>query len=163
MKKFCLYFALAFAALGVFEAEAAYRSVVVQRRDGSSLKIGLQDNMTAKIADGSLVFSCAQGDITIPAEDVWHWSFSADTGDNVEWSGIKNAGVAEVVLVREPGRIVLRNIEAGKSVTIVSVDGRVVLADIAADSQVFVIDTNQLPAGVYILSYDSHSLKFVQN
>ena len=64
------------ASLSTQWASAAYQSVVVHRRDGSALQIGLDRAVTAKISDGALVFTSSLGYVSLPADEVWHWAFS---------------------------------------------------------------------------------------
>lgn len=102
-----LFAMLLFAGLS---ASAAYRSVAVERRDGSKLFVNIGDGMTAGVDGGMLVFSCDKGRVSIPCDEVWHWTFSAEVGDDAVWSGVSDVADGGAVLVREGGNLVLRNL-----------------------------------------------------
>ena len=76
------------ASLSTQWASAAYQSVVVHRRDGSALQIGLDRAVTAKISDGALVFTSSLGYVSLPADEVWHWAFSTAEAPGDVWWGM---------------------------------------------------------------------------
>jgi hypothetical protein len=141
-------------------ASAAYRSVAVERRDGTKLLVNIGEGMTAGVDGGMLVFSCDKGRVSLPCDEVWRWTFSAEAGDDAVWSGISGAAVTDVVLTREGGNLVLRNLAKGERVAVTAADGAVVLSGVAADG-VFTVPAETLPAGVYIVSYGSHAVKIL--
>ncbi len=148
---------LLFAGLS---ASAAYRSVAVERRDGSKLFVNIGDGMTAGVDGGMLVFSCDKGRVSIPCDEVWHWTFSAEVGDDAVWSGVSDVADGGAVLVREGGNLVLRNLAKCERVAVTAADGAAVLSGVAADG-VFTVPSETLSAGVYIVSYGSHAVKIL--
>ncbi len=148
---------LLFAGLS---ASAAYRSVAVERRDGSKLFVSIGDGMTAGVDGGMLVFSCDKGRVSIPCDEVWHWTFSAEVGDDAVWSGVSDVADGGAVLVREGGNLVLRNLAKCERVAVTAADGAAVLSGVAADG-VFTVPSETLSAGVYIVSYGSHAVKIL--
>lgn len=152
-----LFAMLLFAGLS---ASAAYRSVAVERRDGSKLFVNIGDGMTAGVDGGMLVFSCDKGRVSIPCDEVWHWTFSAEVGDDAVWSGVSDVAAGGAVLVREGGNLVLRNLAKCERVAVTAADGAAVLSGVAADG-VFTVPSETLSAGVYIVSYGSHAVKIL--
>jgi len=152
-----LFAMLLFAGLS---ASAAYRSVAVERRDGSKLFVNIGDGMTAGVDGGMLVFSCDKGRVSIPCDEVWHWTFSAEVGDDAVWSGVSDVADGGAVLVREGGNLVLRNLAKCERVAVTAADGAAVLSGVAADG-VFTVPSETLSAGVYIVSYGSHAVKIL--
>lgn len=152
-----LFAMLLFAGLS---ASAAYRSVAVERRDGSKLFVNIGDGMTAGLDGGMLVFSCDKGRVSIPCDEVWHWTFSAEVGDDAVWSGVSDVAAGSAVLVREGGNLVLRNLAKCERVAVTAADGAAVLSGVAADG-VFTVPSETLSAGVYIVSYGSHAVKIL--
>lgn len=141
-------------------ASAAYRSVAVERRDGTKLLVNIGEGMTAGVDGGMLVFSCDKGRVSLPCDEVWRWTFSAEAGDDAVWSGVSDVAAADVVLTREGGDLVLRNLAKGERVAVTAADGAAVLSGVAADG-VFTVPAETLPAGVYIVSYGSHAVKIL--
>lgn len=149
--------------LGSMSMQAAYRSVIVQRHDGTSLQIALQDDLRANIGDGNVVFSCDKGTVTLPSSEVWKWNFSQNAAEgDIEWSGIDETA-AMPLLVNEAGRLSLLNLAPGEAVTLVSLAGITIAAGNAGSAGNFEIDTDGTAPGFYILSYGKHSVKILLN
>ena len=148
-------------AIGAFSADAAYRSVVVKRHDGSSVRVGIESDIKATITDGSLVFACSKGEISFPMEEVDRWTFSSSPGSDNIWSAIEVNEADAIGFARESTRLLFRNLEEGARVTLTAIDGRTVVDTRCTDSSLFTVETAGLPGGIYIVSYSDHSLKIV--
>lgn len=161
VKKKFLYLALAMASLSTQWASAAYQSVVVHRRDGSALQIGLDRAVTAKISDGALVFTSSLGYVSLPADEVWHWAFSTAEAPGDVWSGIEDAAAGEAAIICSDGRLELRGLPEGTGTSLYALDGRLVAASDAAADGTCLFDTASLPCGIYLLTYGNHSVKIM--
>lgn len=149
--------------LGSMSMQAAYRSVIVQRHDGTSLQIALQDDLRANIGEGNLVFSCDKGNIALPSSEVWKWAFSQNAAEgDTEWSGIDETA-AMPLIVNEAGRLGLLNLAPAEAVTLVSQTGITLVAGKADNTGQFEIDTDGFAPGMYILTYGKHSVKILLN
>lgn len=149
--------------LGNMSMQAAYRSVIVQRHDGTSLQIALQDDLRANIGEGNLVFSCDKGNVTLPSSEVWKWAFSQNAAEgDTEWSGIDETA-AMPLIVNEAGRLGLLNLAPAEAVTLVSQAGITLVAGKADNAGQFEIDTDGIAPGMYILTYGKHSVKILLN
>lgn len=140
------------------DAAAAYRSVIVQRRDGSQVKIGVQAGMTAAMADGLLKFTSSKGEISLPVEEVGHWKFSTAAAPEDLWTGI-DATVADDVAVDYSGDIItIAGLAAGSDVSLYSLDGRLTARG-AYDGLRYTVSTAGLAPAVYILVFGNHQFK----
>lgn len=149
--------------LGSMSMQAAYRSVIVQRHDGTSLQIALQDDLRANIGEGNLIFSCDKGNIALPSSEVWKWAFSQNAAEgDTEWSGIDETA-AMPLIVNEAGRLSLLNLAPAEAVTLVSQTGITLVVGKADNTGQFEIDTDGIAPGMYILTYGKHSVKILLN
>ena len=140
------------AALGEASTWAAgYRLMVINKTSGEPATISISPEMSTTFADGNMVLTSADGKTEIPMTDVKSWNYAPGTTD-----GIADAVAAPDITV-EPGRVVLDRLPAGSIVSIVSVDGRTVARTAAEGSHEVLLDT--LQPGVYVISYNNHSLK----
>lgn len=141
-------------------ASAAFRSVVVERHDGTKLLVNIGDGLNAEVADGMLVLSGDKGRVAVPSDEIWRWSFSQADGDDSVWSGISDAVATGVVITRQGGAIVIRNLAEGERVSVAAVSGSVVLSAQAVNGE-FAIPAETFPAGIYVVTYGSHAVKIL--
>lgn len=150
-------FMMLFAA---YNLTAAYRSVVVNLRDGSSVAIEMETDLKANLSENALEFSCAKGQVTIPIQDVHFWNFSNAEPTPDFWTGIEEATADNVIVKYTTDSIHLGGLKAGVPVSLVSLNGLVCKSTKADASGEVAIDTSDFPEGAYILNYGFHSIKF---
>lgn len=142
-------------------AAAAYKSVVINRHDGTSLTVSIEDDLKAAIREGNLELNSSKGSISLPVSECNKWVFSTEEGDPDAWSAIDGIATdtANVQLIRTSDAITLRGVKGGERITLVSTDGRVVSSGTATEGADFTISLDGTQRGVYIVAYGNHSLK----
>lgn len=161
MKKFySLIFALMGLCMFVPAKAETYKSVVFHKTDGTTLALTVESGLTTVVGSGEIAMSCDLGIITLPTTEVTKWTFSTEPGMDFGLAGINtpeaDANAAVEVTVGS-GYVSLAGLQDGSSVMLTSIDGRVVAAKTAAGD--VTIPTDQLTAGVYILTFNDKSLK----
>lgn len=151
MKRRIIAFAAA-AALGITSTWASgYRQMIIDKFSGEPETISISPELTTTFTDGNMVLASGDNTTEIPMTDVKSWSYAPGTVD-----GISDALLTSDIVV-EPGRVVLGNLPAGTTVAITAVDGRTVARTAAEGTHVVALDA--LQPGVYVISYNNHSLK----
>lgn len=157
MKKFLLAMVLGVSAITSAWAATLYKSVVVNKTDDTFLQITMEQDMTTRFEDGELVLTCSLGDVKIPVEEVRNLTFSTENGQNDLWLGIDIADADAVNVDIVNNRAIFSNLPEGSHISLTAIDGRVVKSATAAGDYEFAF--GQLTQGVYILTYNNHSLK----
>lgn len=160
MKK--IYFLLAFILMTAAHAGAAingYRSIVFHHIDGKTTAVGIEDNMTTKVADGKVSLECAKGSIEVPCDSLKYWDYAVAEGDRDRWAGLTLIEDDAVGVVMSDYGVRLYNLPDGSIVSLTAIDGRTVLSDRASGSYEIAFST--LSHGVYVLTYNRKSIKIV--
>lgn len=152
--------ALALCASLAAEAAQGYRSIVVNRTDGTSMTVNLQSDIEASIAEGNLKLTSAKGNIILPVSDVRSWSFSSLPGGDEYWTAINGIGAdSENVAIYYADRLLsVSGLAAGVNLSIVAIDGRVCYSSLASGDLISV-DLSAYPAGVYVVACGGRSFK----
>ncbi len=137
---------------------AAYRSIVVQRVDGTEVTVNGEKGLTLVFTDDEMRFTTPTSQyMAFALSDVKGWRFSAQKGDT-QWSGIDDAESDSSVKVDySSNSIVLSGLPAGSIVALNALNG--VLLYRAEASAELTVDLSGLPAGLYLLTYNDTTLK----
>ncbi len=143
----------------MMNAETAYRSVSINRHDGSSMLVRLENDIKASVEGGNLLFSCSKGEVKVAMKDVNHWTYSTNPGP--DWTtGIESVGSDTVIVEYSDSELSFHVLTPGTELLLAAIDGRIITQDKAATSD-YVINISSLLQGVYVASYGNHSFKFV--
>ncbi len=145
------------AMVGISASAADYRSVVINKTDGSSVTVNMEYDMVTTVDAGNLMMSCPKGKISIPAEEVKGWTYSTKTGSDDVWAGIDITETNGVVMIQEFDRVVMDNLPEGSEVTLVSIDGLVISSAVVEGHHEVALDG--LQRGIYVLTYNNNSIK----
>lgn len=149
IKSILLAAALVLTSASAFAA--GYKTIVVSPYEGDPVKVKISETLSTTFDGGNILFTDGETNNTLALTDLKEVAFSTEGT-----TGIDAPGVAEEVTI-EAGRVVLGNLAAGSRVAVVALDGRTVLSATAEGS--YTVDLNDLGAGVYVISYNKHSLK----
>lgn len=161
-KTFTLLLCCVAAMSGISASAAAtdYKSIVVNRTDGTLTRITIESNMTTSISDGEFVLSCAKGEIYIPMVETRNWSFSTERGDADElWAGVEAVETDgnSIELIWIGNSLTVRGLAHDSRVTLVGMDGRVVKSVVASGE--ITLDLGGCQKGVYVLTVNNQSFK----
>lgn len=150
----------ALAGVGASAATTDYKSIVVNRTDGTLTRITIESGMTTSIAEGEFVLSCAKGEIYIPMEETRNWSFSTEPGDADQlWAGIAgvDADGSSIELIWAGNSLTVTGLAADSRVSLVGMDGRVMKSAVATGE--ITLDLGGYQKGVYVLTVNKQSFK----
>lgn len=135
----------------------AYRSVVIEKTDGTLMRVAMENDMTAKVSEGEVIFSSGKGDIKFPISDLRHWSYSTEAGLDNLWTDIDEIDADSVGVERGYMMVSFKNLPAGSLVSLMALDGRTV-GQWKAEGY-FEVSLTDLTPGVYVLTYNDKSIK----
>lgn len=135
---------------------ASYRSVQVNRTDGTTIAISIESGAKVTIADGSHLWTSDKGSIEMPSADVRSWQLSTKEG-NASWSGIADAATSPESVTVTAAEIVLGNLPERTTVTLHDINGRTLHSSTPGGECTISLLT--YPAGIYILTVNNRSIK----
>lgn len=158
MKRLLLTLAMA-ALMAVPEIchAKAYKSILVSRRDGTSLSIKGEQGMTLTVADNEVKFFTTGGNtISIPLDEVKSITLSGKDGEYT-LAGVDDVADGGVSVGRIGDEIVFDNLPSGSRVSVVSLAGKTLYNATAEGSHS--IDISSYTPGVYLVTFNKKTVK----
>lgn len=134
-----------------------YHSVTVNRTDGTTLSISIENATTVTIADGIHHWQSDKGTIEMPSADVRSWVFSKSHADTDAWSGIADASASAEAISVTAAQVHVSGLPSGSTVAIHDLSGRSLFST-RCDGECS-ISLLTYPAGIYILTVNNSSIK----
>lgn len=146
-----------------YSEEIGYRSIIFHRTNNTEFAITMEKDMTLNIEDKNVVLTCTKGSIWVPITNIKCWSYSTNEGDNSKWSdsetGINNSKENKVNIIITENKVSLQNLSNNSNIGLISINGQVIFNSKVSGNHE--IDLEGLSCGVYVLTYNNNSLKFV--
>lgn len=138
----------------------SYRSIVVERHDGSEFVVQGEKGLSLAFTESELCFINGAGQrMTFPLSEVKGWHFSTKEGHN-DWSGIDDLTATDVLTVSRNGdSVVIGNLPVDSRVFLATVAGKIVRTAMATGSHTIALDG--LTPGLYLLVCNEITLKIV--
>lgn len=158
MKK--LYTALLSALIATSPVFAAsYRSIHLNLKDNTIVKVSAKDGMTTTFEEKNIVMKHGSGteelNVTLPLDDIRSWTYSTEPGDENAWAGIeKPEADNRINLWLGEGMITLRNLPEKSKVSLCDISGHQLKTAVATEEC-----TLEVAPGIYILSVNSLTFK----
>lgn len=155
-----LYIALLSALMATCPVFAAsYRSIHLNLKDNTIVKVSAKDGMTTTFEDKNIVMRHGSGteelNVTLPLENIRSWVYSTEPGNENAWAGIdKPEGNKGIDLWLGDGMITLRNLPEKSKVSLCDINGRQLKSAVATGEC-----TLEVAPGIYVLSVNSLTFK----
>lgn len=135
----------------------AYKSILVNRHDGSTLSIKGEQGMTLTIADNEVkFFTTGENTISLPLDEVKSITLSGNEGEHT-LAGIDDVAEGGVSVARVGNELLLENLPSGSNVSVVSLAGKTLYK--AAAEGTHSIDISSFTPGVYLVTFNKKTVK----
>lgn len=137
-----------------------YKSLILSHKDGQETVVSLENDMVVKVLDGKVTMTSAKGSVEALTSDLNNWRYytTAAPDDQNGWQGLDMPSADAVCVSIDGDYIVIRNVDHGTPVSLVSVDGKIVLSLRTADSYCK-IPVADIRGGFYVLTIKDKSFK----
>lgn len=138
----------------------AARSVVVERTDGTSIRVNINSGLTVTFADGNAVISGTNDNgapvtVTAPLSELKSWTLSDEKAPEITGiQGAVNDAASPVI-----DGMTLSGVAPGARITVVNASGQTVATLVAASDGTATLPFGTLRHGIYLVSTPSGTLK----
>lgn len=155
MKNLILSVLLFFSALPCVAEDK--NTLVVHLTDGTSVGFLLAERPRVTFAGDSLRIVSSVAEAVILRSEVRRFEFVADAA-----SSVVDVPTASGECVISENQLYVSGLDAGEAVRLYSLDGRLLRTAGASDAGVAYLSTDGLSAGVYVINFNSTTLKFLK-
>ena len=142
----------AFCAITASVQSETFKGMLISKTDGSTVALDMASDMETTVVDNNLVFSKGGTDaVTVPVAQVKTWKFSKNSVSGVD----EVAAASQLSLTGKT--VVIDGLKAATPVQVISASGQTVLSTVATGR--CELSLEGLAAGVYVISYNTHTLK----
>lgn len=138
-------------------AATAYKSLLINYTDGTSLLLAIENGMTTEFDNGDIVMKSSKGTIAAPTADIKSINFSTIPGEDWGTAGIGAIPSETISVAVNSSSVEIQNIPGTSLITMTNLAGQTVKSLQATDSAS--ISTGSLPKGIYILTIDNKAIK----
>lgn len=145
--------ALLLAALLALPFTARAQYLLLTMSDGSQAEFALSEQPVITIADGLLVLTCGERELSTPLDGV-SYSFSEEP---VAIRQVESPSTPDVSVAF--GQAVFKGLKAGSRIAVYTIDGVMVTSIAADEAGEASVDISGLPRGIYVVKAPNRTIK----
>ena len=132
--------------------------LVVWKADGSKAFYELNDMPETTFEDGKLVIRTQSATVEYPMSEVLRYTY-----DGVGTNGVSKArGLHGAMVKQEPNSVTIVNLKEGSQVQLFNSEGTLLDTKISNGDEPVVISVASQPDGVYMVKYETQTLKLIK-
>ena len=132
--------------------------LIVWKTDGSKVFYELNDMPETTFENGNLVIRTQSASVEYPLTEVLKFTY-----DGLSKKGVSEArSVNKALVKREPNTVTLANLKEGSVVQLFNSDGTLLDTKTSNGMDNVVISVAPYPSGVYLVKYESQTLKLIR-
>lgn len=132
--------------------------LIVWKADGSKTYYELNDMPETTFENGNLVIKTKSASVSYPLTEVLRYTY-----DGLSTKGVSEArSVSKALVKREPNTVTLANLKEGTVVQLFNSDGMLLDTKTSNGKGHVVISVAAQPSGVYLVKYESQTLKLIK-
>ncbi len=147
-----LILSVMFALMALTSNAEALNTLVIKFSDETSTKVLLTEDVQGTFVEGNLVFSGESTSVSVKQSDIKSFQFEYGASSSIETVESLNGEVSV-----NGGVIYISNLPENSNVSIYNVSGQTVAKYVGAGQ----MQTEQLNAGLYVVTINNKSLKLV--
>ncbi|MCH5329275.1 MAG: hypothetical protein J1E02_09660 [Coprobacter sp.] len=161
--KIITFLAAGFLTFSSLASAAAYKSIIVNKKDGSKVCINIKDNLKITCDKETLYATGGTYDFQFPFAEISGWFHNPDLQEEVDPNppvGISSAEAEAVGVAQMGDHILLTRLPENTVVTFCSVEGKMIYNNTTA-SDTHIVPLTQLRPGLYILTVNRQTTKIL--
>ena len=132
--------------------------LIVWKADGSKTFYELNDMPETTFENGNLVIKTRNASVSYPLTEILRYTY-----DGLSTKGVNEArSVSRALVKREPNTVTLANLKEGTVVQLFNSDGILLDTQASNGNDHVVISVAAQPSGVYLVKYESQTLKLIK-
>ena len=132
--------------------------LIVWKANGSKVYYELNDMPETTFENGNLVIKTKNASVSYPLTEVLRYTY-----DGLSTKGVSEArSVNKALVKREPNTVTLANLKKGTEVQLFNSEGTLLDTKVSNGKDHVVVSVAPYPCGVYLVKYESQTLKLIK-